>query len=93
MTGQLLTAIAGVVGGLITATIAAVATRVQVLPEVIDVSIILTFAGLGSLALSSYGALRRVNPDRIARLSLGGTLLGGAIGLLVFLIVLAIDVL
>jgi hypothetical protein len=93
MTGQLLTAIAGVVGGLITATIAAVATRVQVLPEVIDVSIILTFAGLGSLALSSYGALRGVNPDRIARLSLGGTILGGAIGLLVFLIVLAIDVL
>jgi hypothetical protein len=93
MTGHVLTAIAGVVGGLISATIAAIATRVQVLPEVIDVSIILTFAGLGSLALSSYGALRRVHPDRIARLSLGGSLLGGAVGLLVFLIVLVIDVL
>jgi hypothetical protein len=43
---------------IVTAVVAAIATRVQLLPDVIDVSIILTGSGLGSLVLVSYGALR-----------------------------------
>jgi hypothetical protein len=52
--------------GVFAATIAAIAIRVQLLPEVIDISIIPTFAGLGSIAFTTYGALRRFDPDRIA---------------------------
>jgi hypothetical protein len=47
----LLTALAAMV-------IASIATSVRLLPEVIDLSIIPTTAGLGSLALTSYGAER-----------------------------------
>jgi hypothetical protein len=45
----------------------AVATRVRLLPEVIDVPFIPTGAGLGSLGFAFYGALRRYEPDRIGR--------------------------
>jgi hypothetical protein len=55
----------------------ALATRVQLLPEVIDISIIPTGSGVASLAFVSYGALRRFEPDRVGRLALGGTLAGG----------------
>ena len=41
-----------------TATAAAVATRVQVLPDVIDLTLIPTGSGLGSLTLVAYGAIR-----------------------------------
>lgn len=63
---------------------AALATRVRLLPEVVDPSIVLTCSGLGALAFSAYGALRRFDPDRVARLALGGTLLGAAFGALLF---------
>jgi hypothetical protein len=71
-----------------TALVAAIATRVQLLPDVIDASIILTGSGLSSL-----GALRRFDPDRIGRLALLGTVLG-ALGTAAFVaIVLLADVL
>jgi hypothetical protein len=60
-----------------TATAAAVATRVQLLPDVIDLTLIPTGSGLGSLSLVTYGAIRRFEPERIGRLSLLGTLVGG----------------
>jgi hypothetical protein len=81
----LLTAIAA-------AVIASIATSVRLLPEVIDLSIIPTIAGLGSLSFTSYGALRRFDPDRLGRLALGGTVLGGAIGVLGLLLALILDV-
>ena len=62
---------------IVTAVVAAIATRVQLLPDVIDLSLIPTGSGLGSLALVTYGALRRFDPERIGRLSLLGTLVGG----------------
>jgi hypothetical protein len=49
-----------------TAVVAALATRVQLLPDVIDISIILTGSGLGSLIFVVYGAARRYGPDRAA---------------------------
>ena len=60
-----------------TAIAAAVATRVQVLPDVIDLTLIPTGSGFGSLSLVTYGAIRRFEPERIGRLSLLGTLVGG----------------
>jgi len=82
----------GLLAGLLASIAAAIATRVRVLPEVIDISIIPTVAGLGALGFTGYGALRRLPPDRIARLSLGGTVLGGSVGLNLLLIALAIQV-
>ena len=81
----LLTAIAA-------AVIASIATSVRLLPEVIDLSIIPTIAGLGSLAFTTYGVLRRFDPDRLARLALGGTLLGGAVGVFGLVLALILDV-
>jgi hypothetical protein len=46
-------------------------------PEVIDISIIPTGAGVASLASVSYGALRQFEPDRMGQLALFGTLVGG----------------
>ena len=83
----------GLLAGLSAAVVAAIATRVRLLPEVIDVSIILTGAGLGGLAFTTYGAVRRYDPDRIGRLSLGGSVLGACVGLLVLLVGLAIEIL
>lgn len=81
----MLTAIAATV-------LASIATSVRLLPEVIDLSIIPTIAGLGSLAFTSYGALRRFDPDRLARLALSGTVLGGSVGVFGLVLALILDV-
>ena len=59
----------------------------------IDISIIPTIAGASAMAFTTYGALRRFHPDRIARLALGGTVLGTILGTGGLLIALLIDVL
>jgi hypothetical protein len=66
-----------VLAAIATAIAEAVATRVQLLPEVIDLLLIPTGSGLGSLTLVTYAAIRRFEPERIGRLSLLGTLIGG----------------
>ncbi len=76
-----------------TAITAAVATRVQVLPDVIDLTLIPTGSGLASLTLVTYGAVRRFEPERIGRLSLLGTLVGGGATTATILIALMADVL
>jgi hypothetical protein len=68
----------GALVAIVTAVVAAIAARVQLLPEVIELSFIPTGAGLGSLIFVFYGALRRFDPDRVGRLALLGTVLGGA---------------
>ena len=78
---------------ILTAVIAAVATRVQLLPDVIDLSLIPTGSGILSLAFVSYGALRQFEPERIGRLALAGTLLGGLGTAAFVLIVVLADVL
>jgi hypothetical protein len=93
MTDHLLTWIAGLAVALVAAVAASIAARVQLLPDVIDISIIPTGAGLGSLALAFYGALRGFNPDRVGRLTLFGTLLGGGIAAFALLLALVGDVL
>jgi len=80
-------------GAIATATAAAIATRVQVLPEVIDLTLIPTGSGLGSLTLITYGAIRRFEPERIGRLSLLGTLVGGGATAATIVIALLADVL
>jgi hypothetical protein len=77
----------------VTAVMAAVATRVRLLPEVIDISIIPTSAGTLSIAFVAVGALRGFRPERLARLSFGGTVTGGVLGTLGLTIGLVLDVL
>jgi hypothetical protein len=72
---------------------ASIATRVELLPDVIDVTTIPTGAGLFGLLFSFYGALRRFDPDRLGRLTLAGNLLGGLAAALFLAIALIIDVL
>jgi hypothetical protein len=72
---------------------AAIATRVQVLPDVIDLTLIPTGSGLASLTLVAYEAVRRFEPERIGRLSLLGTLVGGGATTATIMIALLADVL
>ena len=58
-------------------TAAEIALRAQALPDVIDLSIILTGSGLGGLIGAIVGAMRGPDLDAIARHSLLGTVLGG----------------
>ena len=83
----------GALAGLVTVIVAAFGTRVRLLPEVIDISIIPTGSGVMSLVFVTYGAVRRFDPDRVARLALGGTVLGGLGAAGALLIVLMADVL
>ncbi|MGH2969921.1 MAG: hypothetical protein ACRDK0_12785 [Solirubrobacteraceae bacterium] len=78
---------------ILTAVIAAVATRVQLLPDVIDLSFIPTGSGILSLVLVFYGALRRFDPERLGKLALLGTLLGGLSTAAVVLLAVLFDVL
>lgn len=93
MTDHLLTWIAGLAVALVVAVAASIAARVQLLPEVIDISIIPTGAGLGSLGFAFYGALRGFESDRLGRVTLFGTLLGGGGATVFLLLALLVDVL
>jgi hypothetical protein len=84
--------LAGLVVGVVGTIAASLATRVELLPEVVDISFVPTGAGLGGLAGAGFAALRRFPPDRLGRVVLLGNLLGatfaaivvaaGALGLL-----------
>jgi hypothetical protein len=93
MNGHPIPWVLGMLASIATALVAALATRVRLLPEVIDISIIPTIAGLGALSLTTYGALRRYDHDRVARLTLAGTVLGTFAGVGLFLVALLIQVL
>jgi hypothetical protein len=79
--------------GVIAAAAAALAVRVQALPEVIDISSIPTGAGLGSLGATFYGAVRRFDPERLGRMALLGTFGGGGIVSAALLVALLLAVL
>jgi hypothetical protein len=64
-----------------------------VLPEVIDFTLITNRAGAGALGFTVFGAAMRYDQERLARLTLLGTVLGGALGVAVFAVALIIDVL
>jgi hypothetical protein len=72
----------GLAAGCLATVAVAIATRVRVLPEVIDVSLVPTMADVFSILFAAAGAARRLPPDRIGRLTLFGTLLGSVIALL-----------
>jgi hypothetical protein len=71
--------LAGLVVGVVGTIAASLATRFQLLPEVIDVSFVLTGAGLGGLGGALYAALLRFSPDRLGRVVLLGNLVGAAL--------------
>jgi hypothetical protein len=53
------------------------ATRVQLLPEVVDLSYVPMFAGLVSLFVMMAGVVGGLRPERVVRLALFGNLPGG----------------
>ena len=71
----------------------AIAAEVRLLPRVIDFSVITDAAGVGAVAFTMAGAVLRYDRDRLARLTLLGTVLGGGVGSVVFLLALVIEVL
>lgn len=79
--------------GFAAAVVAAIATRVQLLPEVIDLSLVPTAAGAVGLFAAGCGAALRFPPDRLARITLFGNLMGATIAVTGVLIALALDVL
>ena len=66
-------------------TVDAVAVRFQLLPEVIDLSLIPTGCGIGAMIAALAGAFARLEPDRLARVVLLGNIVGG-VGMSVFLV-------
>ena len=82
MPDHLLSWAVGVVVGCIVTVGLTIATQVRLLPEVIDISLVPTAAGVGSLSMAGYGAARRFPLERIGRLTLLGTLLGGVAAVL-----------
>jgi hypothetical protein len=83
----------GALAGLFATIAAAVATRVRLVPEVIDFTIVPNAAGTFGLLFALYGASRRFGPDRLGRVTLFGNLVGGVIAVIVLLLALARDVL
>jgi hypothetical protein len=83
----------GALCGLAAAIATLVATRVQLLPDVIDLSLVPTAAGAVGLLFAAYGAARRFGPERLGRVTLFGNLAGATVALLGILIALVIDVL
>jgi drug/metabolite transporter (DMT)-like permease len=71
----------GVVAGCAATVAVALATRVRLLPEVVDISLVPTLAGVGGLILATYGAMRRFPPPRIGQLTLLGTLIGAVLAM------------
>jgi hypothetical protein len=70
-----------------------IATQVRLLPEVIDISIVPTLAGVGSLLAAIFGAARRYPPSRLGRITLLGTLAGGMLGLGILAVFVVLEVL
>jgi hypothetical protein len=83
----------GVVAGCAATVAVAIATRVRLLPEVVDISLVPTCAGIGSLVFAAVGAARRFPLERIGRLTLLGTLLGGGVAVLILVAFVIADVL
>jgi hypothetical protein len=71
-------------------TVVFAVSDVRVFPEVIDFTLVTNAAGAGGLAMTMIGAFLRYDHDRLARLTLLGTVLGGAV---IFLLLIAVEVL
>jgi FtsH-binding integral membrane protein len=59
-----------------------VAVRFQLLPDVIDLSLILTLSGLFAVMTASIGVAARFDSDRLGRFVLFG-MLGAAVGTII----------
>ena len=68
------------------------ATRIELLPEVVDLSIIPTASGVGGLVTAGYGAARGFPPERLGRITLFGNLGGAAIAAFIILLAVVQDV-
>jgi Ca2+/Na+ antiporter len=93
MPDHLFTWLSGALAGCLITIAVAIASRLQLLPDVIDLTLIPTGAGLGGLLFAAYGALRRYPAERLGRVMLFGNLLGAFAMALVLALALLIDVL
>jgi hypothetical protein len=64
------------------------ATTVRLLPEHVDLSIVLTTAGLGAFAATCIGVFLRFDADRLRRVALLGSVLGGTFGVVYWMLLL-----
>jgi hypothetical protein len=73
------------------ALVGAVATRFQLLPDVVDLSFVLTASGLGGLLCTLGGVAAGLPYDRLVRVIILGQVLGGLAGAAVVVIGAAAD--
>jgi hypothetical protein len=64
------------------------ATTVRLLPEHVDLSIVLTTAGLGAFGTTCLGVFLRLDAERLRRVALLGSLLGGTFGVVYWVLLL-----
>jgi hypothetical protein len=64
------------------------ATTVRLLPEHVDLSIVLTTAGLGAFGTTCIGAVLRFDAERLRRVALLGSLFGGTCGVVYWALLL-----
>lgn len=64
------------------------ATTVRLLPEHVDLSIVLTTAGLGAFAATCIGAFLRLGAERLRRVALLGSMVGGTFGVVDWVLLL-----
>jgi uncharacterized membrane protein len=62
------------------------ATTARLFPEHIDLSIVLTTAGLVGFAATCVGALLRFDAERLRRVALLGSLVGGTVGVVYWML-------
>ncbi|ADB51731.1 hypothetical protein [Conexibacter woesei] len=66
------------------------ATEVALLPERVDASFVLVASGLGGLLGSIVAVICGLELDRLARVSLFGTIVGATIGAVAFFVLLVL---
>jgi hypothetical protein len=81
--------LAGVAAGVLATVAASFATRFELLPEVVDPSLILTCSGLGGLIGAAYAALRQFPAERLGKVILLGNLVGAGLALIVVIALVA----
>lgn len=64
------------------------ATTARLLPEHVDLSIVLTAAGLGAFIATCLGVILRLDAERLRRVVLLGSVLGGTFGVVYWVLLL-----
>lgn len=63
-------------------------TTARLLPDHVDLSVVLTAAGLGAFSATFIGASLRFNAERLRRVALFGSMVGGTFGVVCWMLAL-----